>query len=86
MRFAKILFQLRLSPNFVSHFSLYFAINSASRNIFCMFFNDSFFGSTEFVLSFILSLFEFEVVFVSRLLFSVICVFCKSVKPLLWNR
>ena len=42
-----------------------------------MFFNVSFLGSIEFFLSFILSLFEFEVVFVSRLLFSVACVFCR---------
>ena len=42
-----------------------------------MFFNDSFFGSIAFVLSFILSLFKFEVVFVSLLLFSVTCVFCR---------
>ena len=40
-----------------------------------MFFNDSFCGSIEFVLSFNLSLFEFEVVCVSRLLFSITCVF-----------
>ena len=71
------MFQLRLSPNCVCHFNLFFGVNSVSRNISCMFFNDSFFGSIEFVLSFILSLFKFEVVFVSLLLFSVTCIFCR---------